>query len=125
MIYEELIDKEKVSHSEHSPCVISDNETVVRVFFSPKHYFNGEILPMAFDQITNDGGMSILRKTYYFEISLSKTITQIENDIVKYCGYASAKVKDIRELKINSLRLCYVLDTATKEKKGHSDIFCY
>ena len=123
MTYEELIDLEKISQSEYSPCVISDDEIVVRVFFYPKHYLNGEVLPMAFDQVTNEGGMSILRKNHYWEKSLRQTISQIENDIVKYCAYASGKVENIRTLKVNNLRLCYVLDTATKEKQGHADIY--
>ncbi|MEA2028313.1 MAG: hypothetical protein U9N49_05010 [Campylobacterota bacterium] len=123
MSYGSLLDLEKVSQNRYSPCVIDNEEVVARLLFSPRHYLDGEILPMAFDQVTNEGGMSILRMSYFFENSLNKTISQIGNSTVKYCGYACAKVEDIRAIKIEDLRVCYVLDTATKEKRGHADIF--
>jgi len=123
MSYEETIALEQVPYNDLSPCIVDDEEIVARVLFSPKHYLDGEILPTAFREIVNDGGMSILRLNYSFEKSLNKTIKQIEKNEVKYCGYVYAKVADIRAIKINSLRVCYVLDTATKEKLGHADIF--
>jgi len=123
MSYKELIALEQVPYNDLSPCIVSDKEIVARVLFSPKHYFDGEILSMAFEQIFNPNGMSILRKSYFFEESLSKTISQIETNDTKYSGYVCAKTEDIRAIKINNLRLFYILDTATKEKLGHADIY--
>ena len=123
MSYEETIALEQVPYNDLSPCIVDDEEIVARVLFSPKHYLDGEILPTAFQQIFSSDGMSILRKSHFFEESLSKTINQLETTEAKYSGYVCAKVEDIRNIKVNNLRVFYILDTATKEKLGHADIF--
>ena len=123
MSYEELIALEQIPYNDLSPCIVDNEEMVARILFSPKHYLDREILPMAFEQIFNSNGMSILRKSYFFEESLSKTISQIETSDTRYSGYACAKIEDIRAIKINDLRVFYILDTATQEKLGHADVF--
>jgi len=123
MSYEELLALENIKQSQVSPSIVMDKEIVVRVLFSPKHYLDGEILPVAFEQIFSSNGMSILRVSHCFSLSLTKTITQLEQDGVKYIGYTSAKVQDIRDIKLNEYRVFYILDTATKDKIGHADIF--
>jgi predicted choloylglycine hydrolase len=125
MSYEELLLLEGNKQSIYSPSVVLCDEIIARVLFSPKHYLDGEVLPSAFQQIFDSkGGMSILRLNYSFQESLSKTIEQLEKDGVKYTGYTCAKVKDIRAiLTEKGYRVFYVLDTATKDKLGHADIF--
>lgn len=123
MSYEKSIALEQVPYNTLSPSIVDDKEIIARVLFSPKHYLDGEILPTAFQQIFSPDGMSILRKSHFFEKSLSKTINQLETTESKYSGYICAKVEDIRAIKVNNLRVFYILDTATKDKLGHADIF--
>ena len=123
MSYEELLSLEENKQSTYSPSVVLDDETIVRVLLSPRHYEDGEVLPVAFDHILHKLGMSVLRLKYSFKESLSKTIEQLEKNGEKYIGYTSAKVQDIRAIKIKGYRVFYIRDTATKDKLGHADIF--
>lgn len=123
MNYEEAHSLENTKQSQYSPCIIKDNETIARILFAPKHYDNGEILPAAFEQVFSKNGMSVLRLEYYFSESLSKTIEQLETDEVTYIGYSAAKVADIRAIQLEGYSVFYLLDTATKDKIGHADIF--
>ena len=123
MNYEEFLLLEENKQSVYSPSVVLCDEIIARVLFSPKHYLDGEVLPVAFEQIFSARGMSVLRLNYSFKESLSKTIEQLEKDGVTYIGYVCAKVQDIKEIKINGYRVFYTLDTATKDKLGHADIF--
>lgn len=123
MSHEDFLSLEDVKQSEFSPSIVMNEEIVARVLFSPKHYLDGKILPVAFEQIFSSNGMSILRVSHSFSLSLTKTITQLEQDGVEYIGYTSAKVQDIRDIKLNEYRVFYILDTATKDKIGHADIF--
>ena len=123
MSYEEKLSLEKSKQSIYSPSIVLDDEIIARVLFSPKHYLDGEVLPVAFEQIFSAGGMSVLRLNYSFQESLSKTIEQLEKDGATYIGYVCAKVQDIRAIKIKGYRVFYILDTATKDKLGHADVF--
>ena len=123
--YEECIEKEKVSQSPHSPGLVSDDEQVARVLLTPKHVKDGQVLPVAFEQVLQSQGFSILRHGEYFEESLVNTIKLLETDDNKYTGYATANVKEIRDILIQgtTFRLFIVTDTATKDRKAHADIF--
>jgi len=124
MNYEELLTLEKSSQSEFSPCIISNDEKIARVIFSPKHYSDGEVVALAFQQIFSPDGMSVLRLNYFFENSLIKTIKLLQKDDEnQYTGYVSASVSDIRNVIQNGFRVFYILDTAREDRVGHADIF--
>ncbi|MBL0703047.1 MAG: hypothetical protein JJV95_03570 [Sulfurospirillum sp.] len=123
MSYKEKISKEQTKQSKYSPGLIELDEIVARVLFSPKHYHNGEILPTAFSPAIFKG-LSVLRKKYNFCECLSRTIEILEKDGKnEYCGYAYANVKDIKNIIENNYRIFYLLDSATKDRIGHADIF--
>ena len=119
--YEELLAQEEISQTAISPGVISDEEVVSRVLLSPKHYDGEEVVPAAFDPAIFNG-LSVLRKNYDFENGLKMTISLLETDEAKYCGYVSANVVDIRSIKVNGKRLYYLLDTSKPDRIGHADI---
>jgi len=122
--YEVLLSKETIRQSKYSPGTIQNSEKVSRVLLSPKHYKNGTIVPVAFQQIFSSGGFSILRHGIYFDESLRKTIELLESSENKYIGYASANVVDIRNVMIESIyRVFIVLDTAREDRIAHADIF--
>lgn len=65
----------------------------------------------------------MLREKCNFQNCLSRTIEiLVKNDINRYIGYVSAKVSDIKNITYNSYRLFYILDTATQDRVGHSDV---
>ncbi len=124
MTYQELIDLESSTQSQYSPCIISNDEVIARILFSPNHYHNGEILPSAFEDIFKATGFSVLRKHHDFDKSLKVTIADLHKPGVnEYFGYVCARVSEIRAIILETLRLFYILDTATKRKLGHSDVF--
>ena len=124
MNYEESLNLETFSHDEFSPCIISDDEKIARVIFSPKHYSDGEIHATAFTQIFSREGMSVLRVHYSFEKSLIRTIELLQKDDEnQYAGYVCANIEDIRKVVINNFRVFYILDTAREDRIGHADIF--
>lgn len=125
MSYQELINLEKTVQSNFSPCIISDEEVVARVLFSPNHYKNGEITTNALEQIFSKSGMSVLRKSYDFDNSLATTIKSLQKNTNQYAGYACANIKEIREVLTSDklFRLYYVLDTAREDRIGHADVF--
>jgi hypothetical protein len=123
MSYEELIKLEFKKNNDFSPGIVLDSETIARVIFSPNHYKNGKVLPVAFQQIFNEHGLSTLRTKHDFENSLKETILLKEKDDIKYLGYVCASVEDIRSIIIESFRIFYILDTATSDRIGHSDVF--
>lgn len=55
MSYEEILEKERHSQSEYSPGVIVSDEKLARVIFTPKHFENGKVLPVAFDPAIFNG----------------------------------------------------------------------
>ena len=122
MDYDALLIQESISQSKYSLGVLKDCENVARVLFAPKHIQNSVVLPNAFEQIIHDG-LSVLRLGDNFEESLSYTIHQIENDKRKYEGYVCADVLSIRNVLSSGFRLFYLLDTATKPKRAHADIY--
>jgi len=123
--YEECIEKEKVSQSPHSPGLVADDEQVSRVLLTPKHVKNGQVLPVAFQDIYSSRGFSVLRLGENFDESLEKTIEDLEDENNQYVGYAIAEVSEVRAFYIpkTTYRLLIVIDTATKVKKAHADIF--
>lgn len=124
MSYEELINLESVKYNKFSQGVVTNEEEIARVIFSPKHYANGEILATAFEQILHNQGMSVLRLEYDFDTSLKRTIKLLQkDDINNYIGYVSANVNDVRTIIYEGYRLFYILDTATSDRTGHADIF--
>jgi hypothetical protein len=124
MDYEELLNLETFSHSKFSPCIISDDEKIARVIFSPKQYSDGEIHETAFTQIFSLNGMSVLRLNYSFQDSLIKTIKSLQKDDKnQYAGYVCANIEDIRKIIIDDFRVFYILDTAREDRVGHADIF--
>ena len=125
MTYDELISLESVQQNEFSPGVVINDEGIARVIFSPHHFDNtGIVLPSAFDNVLSSLGMSVLRINYNFSNSLEITIKSLEKkSINKYVGYITAKVNDIRAIGCENYRVFYILDTATKDKIGHADIF--
>ena len=122
MSYQELLDLEKTIQSIYSPSLISDDERLARVLFTPRHIKNGKVLPSAFDPEIFQG-LSVLREKYDFKNCLNITISQLKKDDESFCyGYILANVIDIKNIKQNEFRLFYIVDTATKEKIGHADI---
>lgn len=123
MIYEELIEQEHHAQSIFSPGIVQIEENLSRVLFTPKHVVNGKVLPVAFDPAIFNG-LSVLRNLYDFENCLLKTINLLESDGIKYYGYTSANVNDIKNMTTENpkYRIFYILDTATSDRIGHADI---
>ncbi len=123
--YNDCIEQEQISQSPYSPGLIADDELVARVLLTPKHVKNGQVLPVAFEQVLQSQGFSILRHGKYFNKSLVNTIKLLETVDNKYTGYVTANVKEIRNIFIQNttFRLFIVTDTATKDRKAHADIF--
>lgn len=124
MTHQNYLDLEQQSASDHSPGIVTDDEVLARVLFSPKHYENGEIVASAFEQIFDPGGFSVLRKNDDFEESLKRTIKLLQKDDEnEYFGYVCAQVFEIRYIVHNTYRIFYIRDTATKDRKSHADIY--
>mgnify|MGYP003435566715 FL=1 len=77
MSYQELLDLEKTIQSIYSPTLISDDERLARVLFTPRHIKNGKVLPSAFDPEIFQG-LSVLREKYDFKNCLNITISQLK-----------------------------------------------
>lgn len=122
MTYDECLAKELISQSKFSPSIVEDNEEIARVVFSPKQILDGVVLPNAYYQIRNDG-LSVLRLSYDFNKSLKRTIKDIETNEKKYAGYVCANVNFIRSILEQGFRLFYILDTSSKDKKAHADVW--
>lgn len=124
MTHQQYLDLEDASASYYSTGIVRNEETVARVLFSPKHYEDGKILPVAFEQIFNPNGMSVLRQDDYFETSLTRTIEILQKDDEnEYFGYVCASVLEIRSIVHNNYRVFYVRDTATEDRISHADVF--
>ncbi len=122
MTYEELLSLENTSQSDYSPCIVANDENLARVLFTPRHIKDNKVLPVAFEPEIFKA-LSVLREKYDFQNCLDFTISQLEKDDGSYYyAYVLAKVCDIRDIRKNEFRLFYIVDSATKEKKGHADI---
>lgn len=122
MSYSELLEKENITQSKYSPGLIEKGEILSRVLFSPKHFKDDKILPTAFDPEIFSG-LSVLREKFNFEQCLTRTITLLQKDnINNFCGYVSANVSDIQNIKHENYRIFYVVDTATEDRIGHADV---
>lgn len=125
MSYEELIALETTKQSEFSPDVIQKDEIVARLLV-PEHIDDdGSVLPTAFDHLVRYKEVSILRCKYDFEANKELTIEQLlRNPKNIYRGYITTSVESLKNLLFNetSFRVCYLVDSATKDKRGHADI---
>ena len=123
--YTAFINREQEKQSKFSPCVVSDQETISRLIFSPKQYCEEtkRIFPNAFEQIKYEG-LSVLRKNYDFKSCINNVcdiITRKDNGKI-LAGFTSADVSKIREAKNNGVRFFVVLDTARENMVGHADV---
>lgn len=122
MTYEELLSLENTSQSDYSPNIVTNDENLARVLFTPRHIKDDKVLPVAFEPEIFKA-LSVLREKYDFQNCLELTISQLKKDDESYYyAYVLAKVCNIRSIKRNGFRLFYIVDSATKEKIGHADI---
>ncbi|CUV65492.1 hypothetical protein BN3087_380008 [Sulfurovum sp. enrichment culture clone C5] len=121
MIYDELLKLETSKQSPHSPGIIQNNELVARLLVPEYIDDDGQVLASAFSH----SDISVLRCIYDFESNKNLTIKQLlSNPKNIYKGYITAKICSLRNITYENLssRLCYVIDSATKDKIGHADI---
>lgn len=125
MTYEESLKLEENEQSEYSPGKIESCEIVARLLVPEYVDSDGSILPTAFSHIVSYGEVSVLRSKYDFNSNKQLTIEQLmKNPKNIYRGYILAKVGDLKNIlhEESKLRVCYLMDSATKDKKGHADI---
>jgi len=124
MINEYYLQQEIIKQSIYSPDIVDNSEQIARLIMSPKHFQDGEVDATAFEQIIHSG-MSVLRKKDIdiFNKDSLATIKKLSNNgIQEYVGYVQASVNEIRLILIQTYRLFYVLDTATRETTSHADV---
>lgn len=125
MTYEELIALEGIKQSESSPDIIKSHETVARLLVPEYIDEDGSVLPSAFFHIVKFNEVSILRCEYDFELNKEITVNQLmRNPKNIYRGYITTRVDNLKNLlyEKSHYRVCYIVDSATQEKKGHADI---
>lgn len=125
MTYEELVVLEDSKQSIYSPDLIRSHEIVARLLVPEYIDDDGSVLPTAFSHIVIYNEVSILRCLYDFELNKQLTIEQLmKNPKNIYRGYITARVDNLKNILYEEsfLRMCYIIDSATKEKIGHADI---
>lgn len=118
------------SQSQYSPGIVSDEESVARLIFSPLHIKDGVILSAAFSDVDVDGrGLSVNRLDYCGEDFLkdagAKKAAEDRQRTGKgrdYEGYIMASVCPVRCILHEGKRAFCVKDTALPENISHADI---
>lgn len=125
---------QNLSLSPHSPCVVNDDETVLRSLFSPQHIDEdtGVVTPNAWSDMY-DKGMSVNRRSYasaqdvlnhaHSFLKQKRTQDNLSNKQVKrsFYGILPIHVGQLRQLRYEAGTFC-VFDTALEDNIAHADI---
>ena len=122
------IDDENESQSQYSPGIVQDEETLLRLGFSPEHMRDGKIGPsaIAFEDLTARG-MSVDREKYVRRQVISDKAEDMMNrglDSRKEALVSTFSCRDVRRLTDqNGRRAFVVIDTAIPENSAHASIY--
>lgn len=119
---------EGISASGHSPGPVKDGERIVRTIYSPLHFEDGKLTPMAVSD-AKDKGCSTDRIGYTTAEALvskgmqtAKAANAAGRTLREFHSLCAANVCEVRALTHNSLRAFGVYDTANCENPAHADV---
>lgn len=137
---ETLLEWERQTASEHSPCPVKNEEFLYRQILNPIHYDieTMTLKPTAFNDVS-DKGMSVNRLDYASEESICQTATdRVERynmgnpdkptrfflGLVRFnCTEVRNIIAQPSEAGVIPVRGCVVYDTAYEYDQSHADIF--
>ena len=114
---------ESESVSDHSPCVVRDEEILIRTVFNPKNIDpDGRLKPGYFRGRLGKSGFSVDRLCITDDESLILRKRQLQTH-GGHLSFSGGRCIDIRHVRnIDGRRLFGIYDTATRENDAHADI---
>ena len=119
---------EKITRSQYSPGCVKDEEILIRLFYHPENFSpNNVLLPSAIsseDLIKR--GVSLFREDYSGTKVITNVVKQHQGNKPvkrKECFLSKTVCKTIRNICDTKGRAVVVIDTPTRNNKGHCSIY--